>query len=381
MPEDENKKEVSAEEYRLDAQRRMNKLKDEWRVFGRTGIIVAVALIAIIAGSIAWFYINDKVGLTGTNIQADGSEYDLAAAGENVESTKGRYDSLLDVPYGKQITINNKSYIATDESNTAITWAITDESNMLNQAGVERGLEPGSSGSMTFYIIPHKDGLLSVNLNLTLTGYTGSETATTSKNLTKVSGELQQLMEGHILLFAGYDPDKNTYKGWLSDDAASWTMSLSAEGDNSAVSLSRDDIGNIVWTAENAKKETAYPVTIYWVWPEVFESYLTRAGSYIGQHPILFPKDAVVGNASDTETLPDDLYKTMSSVSGSATSNRYFRWDDTKTFEENVSATVLAQMRNNFNPRIYSIISAYYNSADQYLGENVRYANLKVETR
>lgn len=35
----------------------------------------------------------------------------------------------------------------------------------------DQGIEPGSSGSMTFYIISHKDGPLSVKLNLTLTGY------------------------------------------------------------------------------------------------------------------------------------------------------------------------------------------------------------------
>ena len=52
-------------------------------------------------------------------------------------------------------------------SNTSISWAITNDSNMQNKT--DQGIEPGSSGSMTFYIISHKDGPLSVKLNLTLT--------------------------------------------------------------------------------------------------------------------------------------------------------------------------------------------------------------------
>lgn len=373
MPEDNNKENLTSGGYRQDAQNRINKLKGEWKTFGRTGIIATVAAIAIIVGSIAWFYVNDKVGLTGTDIHASGGEYDLAAGGQ--ETDKGVYDSLLDVPQGKKIILDDGiSYMATDDSNTAITWAITKNSNVLNNA--ELGLEPGASGSITFYIIPHKDGLLSVNLNLTITGYTGDETIKSSANLKEIDSAAQQLLEGHLLLFAGYDKGSNTYKGWISDDATSWTISLD---DKDSVSLSRNEIGNIVWTAENAKKETAYPVTVYWIWPEVLESYLVKSGSYAGSRPILFAQDQTDGAVSSPDVLPKDLYKTMSKVDG--TSNRYFRWDNTETFRENVNESKLSGMRTRFNPVVYGSMTSYYNSADQYLGENVRYARLKVESR
>ena len=379
MPGKENRDEMTPEECRQDAENRKKKLKSQWIIFLRVGVIAVVAFIAVVVGSIAWFMSNNKVGGTGASIQASGGEYDIAAVGENVSSTIGKYDKLLDSEPGEPTTVEEQSYIATNDNKPSITWAITEGTNMKNMQNTESGLEPGSCGSMTFYIIPHKSGQLDVKLDLTLTGYTykGDKEPVSSDGITKIGPKVQQLLEGHILLFAGYDKGKNVYSGWISDDAAAWSLSLDAENN---ITLSRNGSGDIIWSAEKIEKDKAYPVTIYWIWPEILESYLKKADNII-RHPSLFPKDSSVENADDPSALPVDLYATMCKISSSSTFNRYFRWENETAFKESVTPEKLANMRENMNPAIYGEMSAYYNLADQYLGENVRYVKLKLETR
>lgn len=57
-----NRKELTATECRQDAGERVKKLKSQWIIFLRTGLVVTAAAIAVIVGTIAWFMANDKVG-------------------------------------------------------------------------------------------------------------------------------------------------------------------------------------------------------------------------------------------------------------------------------------------------------------------------------
>lgn len=371
------KEELTPEEYRQQAQEEMRNLKNQWKTFFRTGIFLFAAVAAMIILGIAWFVSNNKVAGTGTSISASGSDFDLAADITGAASTKGMYDKLLDVPPGTEI--KEQTFLATNDTNDSITWAIKDDSNLNNQTGAN-GIEPGSSGSLTFYIISHKDGPLSLTLDVTLTGYSYSgkddNEPTTSADIKKLDsdGKAQKLLEGHVLLFAGYDSDTDSdtksYKAWISEDAEAWTRSLDKDADGKpSVSLSRDVDGKLTWTAENAVKETAYPVTLYWIWPERLESYIMSAEAYTGRRPLLFPDDTY---------LPQKFFTTMCTADDS---NRYFRWKEVETFKTTVTPAVLSNMRTNFNPVIYKSISEYYNLADQYLGENVRYIKLKVEAR
>ena len=67
--------------------------------------------------------------------------------------------------------------------------------------------------------------------------------------------------------------------------------------------------------------------------------------------------------------MPENLFATMSKVEKNSSSNRYFRWEDSAKFQENVTKDTLSQIREKFNPALYSMVAAYYDSADQYLGE------------
>lgn len=379
MPGKKKKEELTPEEYRQKARKEMQDLKNQWKIFFKTGFIMLAALIAIIVACIAWFVSNNEVDSTGMNIRAAGSEFDLAASIKNAESTNGIYDNLLSVPNGEK----NKEYSVTSGSHTAISWAITDDSNLRNEKDKSLGIEPGSSGSITFYIIPHKNGALNVSLTLSLTGYTLKNNVTELKPefLTEIKEDAQQLLEGHILLFAGYDKKKNSYKGWISQDGDPWSMSL----DNS--SLSQKENGELIWSIKDAEAEKAYPVTVYWIWPELLESYLLKKESYTGTRPLLFPaeKDKST-SASNPEALPSELFEKMCEVPAEnpntpVNSNRYFRWETKEAFTNTVTVKTLKLIRNRYNSALYGNVAAYYDLADQYIGSNVQYVKLTLNAK
>lgn len=381
------KEELTAEEYRQKAQKQIELLKNQWKIFFRTGIIVVAALIVMIVASIAWFVSNTRVAATGAAIRPADMPFDLAAAGteSNASADRGMYDELLTVSPGAPREIDGKKYWSTDGSHTSICWAVTPESNMNNtgEDGKPTGIEPGSYGKMTFYIIPNKDGPLKVTLDLVLTGYQivddkKNEENVTQNDLTEVTdSSLQQLLEGHILLFAGYNEKAGCYEGWISRDAGVWRMSL---GSGTEAAVLEVKSGKLTWNNTNAQKDTAYPVTIYWIWPERLESYLRKADGYSGKNPLLFPED-LSSEDKALSALPENLFATMSKVEQNSSSNRYFRWEDSAKFQENVTKDTLSQIREKFNPALYSMVAAYYDSADQYLGKNVQYVQLKLDAQ
>ena len=381
------KEELTAEEYRQKAQEQIELLKNQWKIFFRTGIIVVAAFIVMIVASIAWFVGNTRVDATGVAIRPADMPFDLAAAGtkSTASADRGMYDKLLTVSPGASREIERKKYWSTDGSHTSICWAVTPESNMNNtgEAGKPTGIEPGSYGKMTFYIIPNKDGPLKVTLDLVLTGYQIADAKKNEENVTKndltevTDPSLQQLLEGHVLLFAGYNEKARCYKGWISEDAGEWSMRLGSETE-AAVLESKS--GKLTWNNTNAKKDTAYPVTIYWLWPERLESYLRKADGYSGKNPLLFPEDPS-SEENALSALPENLFETMGEVEENSSSNRYFRWEDSAKFQENVTKDTLSQIREKFNPALYSMVAAYYDSADQYLGKNVQYVQLKLDAQ
>ena len=381
------KEELTAEEYRQKAQKQIELLKNQRKIFFRTGIIVVAAVIVMIVASIAWFVSNTRVDATGVAIRPADMPFDLAAAGTKSDASadRGRYDELLTVSPGASREIDGKKYWSTDGSHTSICWAVTPESNMNNtgEDGKPTGIEPGSYGKMTFYIIPNKDGPLKVTLDLVLTGYQIADDKKNAENVTKndltevTDPSLQQLLEGHVLLFAGYDEAAGCYKGWISRDAGEWSMKSDSETEAAVLEVKS---GKLTWNNTNAKKDTAYPVTIYWIWPERLESYLRKADGYSGKNPLLFPENPS-SEENALSVLPENLFATMGEVEGDSSSNRYFRWEDSVKFQEHVTKDTLSQIREKFNPALYSMVAAYYDSADQYLGKNVQYVQLKLDAQ
>ena len=115
--------ELTAEEYRQKAQKQIELLKNQWKIFFRTGIIVVAAFIVMIVVSIAWFVSNTRVDATGVAIRPADMPFDLAAAGieSNASADRGTYDELLTVSPGASREIKGKKYWSTDGSPVSYT--------------------------------------------------------------------------------------------------------------------------------------------------------------------------------------------------------------------------------------------------------------------
>lgn len=332
--------------------------------------MVFVAATVLITVCVAWFANNQQVQASEMTIQPSVDGFELAAQGG-----EGTFDNLMSEGYNKLSSkLTFTPYLGepvqgykTSGDNASISWAVSDTSNMENVVdNSDVRLVPGSSGAMTFYIIPNGDGALSLKLKLSLQGLTEQESGET-KTYVEADKDPQRLLEHHLLLFAGKKGD--TYNHWISPDAGSWEgleLLESAEGTPSAILSYSGD--TLTWTGINLKKDVAYPVTIYWIWPEVLGQYIFADAR--NNQPALFPY------------LPSGLFAKMAQADNGNNCNDYMMWNDSiDSFKTEVNNGLLLESlrKGTGNMAMYQKISVYYNRADQYIGENVRYVRLTLD--
>lgn len=140
-------------------------------------ITLTVAVLAVAAFlSRAWFANNDTVTANDFRIVAtEQNGFELRTEGDEIRSELEKY--LQD--------------------SSAPCWLLTSESNLLNY-GDQTGISPGSSGSLTFYVIPRTDGSLSINCALDIRPVMkGEPTPVTAAAAAKV-------LRGHLLFICKY---------------------------------------------------------------------------------------------------------------------------------------------------------------------------------
>lgn len=401
---EESAGDLTAEDYRKLAREHQNALKKQWKIFGEVGSFVLATAFALIGLGMAWFANNRDVTGTGMSVEAAPSPFELAAEGGKGAYDEGKIESSFEIPLQEsQFTVFNdenvhKGYVTTGEK-TAISWAVSSDDN-INNVNSDNVIEPGDSGKMVFYIIPGQDGELSVKLKLSLEGLVEKTLASARDSEDPSIKAAQQLLEGHVLLFA----DKQSaaeghgayYDDWISKDGYAWTktLSYSENSESSEKNVPRATLAftladtepygyQLSWSGSNLTADIAYPVTIYWIWPEIFGQYIfsEKNSQMIGNRPVLFPNE-------DTENswiskLFDKMCDSSNSTFGA---NRYMMWrqpDGTNAladFQANVTNGLLSAFRNgNGNSASYPTICSYYNKADQFLGETLRYVRLRLD--
>lgn len=380
------KEPLTANEYRKRAEDHRGALTAGWKIFLKTGVFFTAAVCVIVGIGLAWFVNNKEVQTDGMMVQAVlNGDFELAAAGTIADAGAWDQDMLSAIGIGNQETISGGQYVTTAADKSSIRWAITESSQMENRQ--KTGISPGSAGKITFYIVAKKNGSLTVTLDVALTGAAKSTE-------TELPRDALEILKGHILLFAGYDADSQAYSGWVSEDAKPWVMPLSyaeiGAGADLYAELERTESGSLVWKAENVKKDTAYPITLYWIWPEVVGEYLFCNLRDTGNRPLLFAADPTEENPKDPKALPESLFDKMCQADEDELSNRYFKWAsvndtasrDREEFIGFATAEKLRGLRNgSFDVLTYGKLCEYYNRADQYLGESIRYLNLCVDAR
>lgn len=292
-------------------------LRTFWSQMSKTTVFLLAVVAVIVAGSIAWFISNNKVQSGTVPISSGFEAVRLATIGRR-QTAEEQY---LKLNVGSQITYDGKDYYCTEGDTIALR---------LSEDYI---VSPGASGSVTFYIIPNRDGAATVNLYLGLTGYAMNK----DKNGVEPVDDsvLNALLSGHILLFSKYADSH--YSDWLFSPSGSGIL---------------DNVITVTLPAET-KKDVPFPVTLYWIWPLRYENmaedlYSEGSKEYAAKFVPFIEQQAVTSN--------------MTFING--TSYRYSRIFLTQ--EEKLETKVAR--------------SKAYNLADEYIGTNADYLYLTIQT-
>ena len=356
--------------------------KEKRRTIGRI-ITIVLAVIAVVAAlSIAWFVHNTRVQATGATISADMETVELRTYGG-----AGIHDDLLKKIMGAEATTGSKSFwyelgetvskfFETSSDKYAINWLLSDQSNVGNYStkqpdweaywknppqGAERqdeAIEPGSSGELTFYVVPKYDGVVNLEMNLSLIPYKMND-----NTFTEITAEndviAKDFIDGHILFFlekeTGTAQEKKELQ-WIKD-------------------------GTFEITIENAQKDTEYGYTLYWCWPQSFgEAVLKADDSYLNGRKTLF-SDFKNGDAMRNTILQTNELSMVNKP------GRYFYSNLTKN-PLSAGQKELKEIENMYNTSSEELseaaktafveLSSYYNQADQYIGSHVDCVRIRL---
>lgn len=341
------------------------------RKVARNIVFIMAAIVAFVAICIAWFVSNNRVNGTLGSISADMRSVELRTYGK-----AGIHDDLL-----KKITKSESEnfwyelgdavsgFFETSSDKYAINWLLSDTSNVGNYSeetlggdwetywanppeGVERqdkAIEPGSSGRLTFYVVPKYDGKVELNLNLSLIPY--KKEGDQFKEITEGNDKTaKNFIDGHILFFLEQGTDQREIQ-WIKD-------------------------GTFKIEIENAEKNKKYGYTLYWCWPQSFgEAVLQSNDSYLN----LNGRKSLFSEFTNGEEMRKTILQT-GDWSMVKKPERYFYSNLTKAPLDS-NQKELDEITNMYNlsskefstaaKNAFVDLSSYYNQADQYIGSHV----------
>lgn len=344
-------------------------------------IVIALAAAAVIAAlTIAWFASNRRVSGTGMAVSADIESVELRSKGG-----AGIHDDLLkqlmkQEDHGSWYNVLEKILDTSPEKYT-VNWLLSDESNIGNYSNKEnweeywkdsnnhrqdQAIEPGSSGTLTFYVVPKKDGDINLDMQLSLIPYK-YDTAVAG-NFKEADTYTKALVSGHILLFleekdsSETDTSKaNTNLQWLKD--GSFSLSI-----------------------KDAQKDQEYPYTLYWCWPQTFaETMLKEGDSFLTMNS----RKPLLSEFKNGEEVRKEIAcgenNTYSMVNKPG---KYFYSNLTKSplSNDQKELSVIEQKYNQSSAEMeegqknaFIDLSSYYNQADQYIGGHANCLRVKLE--
>lgn len=139
-------------------------LRDARKQITRSLILALAALGVIVFACYAWFASNNSVTGRISGVQLKTSRFELASVGN-----KGKYDSQLpdeEKLEGAEWEENAEGRIT--DSHKTILWRISDDSTLNNHSGGPAGIEPGTSGTLQFWVIPKDEGTMNLTVSLKL---------------------------------------------------------------------------------------------------------------------------------------------------------------------------------------------------------------------
>ena len=356
--------EMSSEELRQEIQQDKKKAT-------RSLVLAATALVAIIAICIAWFVANNIIkGGTSDVTAGTDSRFELASAGDRQIPEQKYY--LNDDSNDPKLSAGQSAEFDEYYDIESHTWVSNHNSYYMGLSGIawyqngQTVVEPGANGTLEFYVIPKKSGLKSMTITLKTEAYRilGSGTGDSSDSDGAVvrarrsdDEVLQNMVDGHILLFRKLDDD-NGYSGWIPPVEAAGEDSDDAGTYGNVFTITAKDAGLADGEFEVNK---LYKITVYWVWPKYFRNYIYNSTSLNGD---LFA-DISSANADYTALLEFVNKQKEMGISGGS---KLFYSND-KTIKTVTDKKIDSDMAD----EVLKACDKYYNQADEYIGTQAGY--------
>lgn len=304
----------------------------------------ALILLIISISSFGWFVTNKISRGNMTGFRAVDLKFELGA-----KDKEGYYDKYLaaqkvETPTAFKVNGNNVELYATGAGGSEIRWRMSSDSNFGNLGG--DGIQPGSCGKLTFYVIPKQDTDLKLTFSLDTVLYKSgavpisAEHPDNSAYIVQATEPAAKLVKGHILFF------ENCTDGVYSNRINGSTFERTISG---------------------AKADNAYKYDIYWIWPNVIDQlilpdnddYLVKSGY----------KKIISDN--DTTALITKITNNSGEYFGSEISDLGDKLNNIAKGSREVG-------ENAFNDEYYKALNTEWNSADNMIGRNVGYIELRL---
>lgn len=209
-----------------------NAVKDARKQITRSILLALTALAVIAFACYAWFVSTKRVTGSIRPVQLLGSTFELASTGK-----MGAYDAML--PDGLNISGASwkSSGTVTGTDKASILWQVSDSSSLNNTE--ETGcIQPGSRGTIQFFVIPKADGELKLNFQIELRPM---QENSGKLGIPEDNETLNNLLNGHFLF--QYSTDGTNFS-WVPCSTGQFSL-----------------------TFTGCTADMPIPVTLNWRWP------------------------------------------------------------------------------------------------------------------
>lgn len=248
---------------------REDSFRDARKQIVRSAFLALAALGVIVFACYAWFVSSGTVTGKISSVLLNGSTFELASVGDSgAFYDQMRSELKKDNPDTWEYVDQNSAKhqgIRTGKYDTVV-WLLTDDSNMGNLT--EAGIQPGTGGNISFYVIPKVDGDLTLKFHIDLIPLTlpseNTENETTQSEAVPVYDTvLEQLLKGHFLFY------------WYNKGTKTWVPC---------------NTGDFTMTFTECQVDKAIPVTLTWKWPLLLQHITGDTGisDVIPKYPAYF---------------------------------------------------------------------------------------------
>lgn len=296
-----------------------------------TMVVLAFALLVFVG--VAWFTMNANIGTRGMGVRAETDNYTISLPAGGVN---GKYYDAI------------HSKIQQGEEEEILVWTVTSDSHFNNiDAGSGTnydGIEPGSSGVISFLVTPKVDEV-TITFDFQTFGYIvvnsesgSSPSGTVDYTVREIdNNRLKDYLNGHLLLFENYSENTQKYSG------------LIPANDEMKREFTRTFTG----------KGVATQVDIYWIWPKNL-SNLVYVEDGSGTQPTIVEHPEHPSSGSEYQKLVNHI----------TTFPSFFlqgNWSSGDVSEQ--------MIQNN-----YTTYGGYYDGADNDIGSGIEYVLLRMWT-